>query len=1030
MKSPTLVSSLTAALLCHLSSSIALADSADAFLNLLNTAQSHKAGMGITANEGDNSDDSSQPADQTAQEYFISDLDPVIQLNCVGCHQSGGTASNSGARLIFSSSAESNHVALRDFVTDGQRDSDWVLSKITGGSGHGGGIVISSGSTDYQSFERYFALLSGDAFADSGSQSDFWDGLYAEPREVTLRRASLLLAAKVASDESIARAKDSDEALRGEIIKLMRGEGFHDFLTSGANDRLLTDGLEVKGQGAIEFGYFNANDPAGDRYPYFQSFYKGLPEGTPEGFTGSRAYLTGDEFKWDFQWALRQEPLELIAHVVMTNQSYKQILTADYTMVNLVTNIPYDSGLDFKVEYPRLDGYYNRKDLATFKPGRNKGYITHVSDSEFLRWPHAGILSTPAWLNRYPSTATNRNRARARWTYYHFLGIDIEKSAPRTTDPVALTDTNNPTMNNPSCTVCHERLDPVAGAYQMLGDAGHYFNWGATDALPNAYKSPHLYGGSHDDQLYQNGDTWYRDMRMPGFEGQVAPSDSDSLQWLANQIVQDPRFATATVKFWWPAVFGADALTAPEDPEGPDYDQRLNAYNAQALLVSELATKFINSDYRLKHLLADMVTSDWYRSEMPESLLENGARDLELASIGRGRPLTPRELDNKNIAVFGTTWEWEKTGNTSNSELRGTEVNVYDLSALHRRTSKEQGYNIFYGGIDSGTLIKRNRELTPLMINVSKQMAVDLACQAVAYDFSLPQTERKMFTRVERDTFPGDLASRYLNLEGRVPTGDSWLEQEAVSLEAAHPGGVLRIQISDLTSSPFESPDGSKAFARLAITEVTLRKDEEETLHFSGYELPEQSGFDSAIWVEIDNGERNTWGQVLDAKWAPEPGGWMSLEVDLPEGNYELEVKFATRLSENNLNEAVRAHLAMTAGAAGSGNEATQAIEQQIAKLYLQATNTQLSNEQLKELTMVLTGYANREFEREHQRYNDLNWNSGENRCGEVRLFSLGGKIRENPSLEHARYNDPRAMVRAWTMLTHHIMSSFGYLHD
>ena len=98
----------------------------------------------------------------------------------------------------------------------------------------------------------------------------------------------------------------------------------------------------------------------------------------------------------------------MIAHVVMTNQSYKQILTADYTMVNLVTNIPYDSGLDFKVEYPRLDGYYNRKDLATFKPGRNKGYITHVSDSEFLRWPHAGILSTPAWLNRYP---LNRNQS-------------------------------------------------------------------------------------------------------------------------------------------------------------------------------------------------------------------------------------------------------------------------------------------------------------------------------------------------------------------------------------------------------------------------------------------------------------------------------------------------------------------------------------------------------------------------------------------------------------------------------------------
>ena len=161
MKSPTLVSSLTAALLCHLSSSIALADSADVFLNLLNTAQSHKAGMGITANEGD-SDDSSQPADQTAQEYFISDLDPVIQLNCVGCHQSGGTASNRGARLIFSSSAESN---ARDFVTDGQRDG---LALITGGSW--GRIVISSGLL-------IIKALSATSSWSAESQSDFWDGL-------------------------------------------------------------------------------------------------------------------------------------------------------------------------------------------------------------------------------------------------------------------------------------------------------------------------------------------------------------------------------------------------------------------------------------------------------------------------------------------------------------------------------------------------------------------------------------------------------------------------------------------------------------------------------------------------------------------------------------------------------------------------------------------------------------------------------------------------------------------------------------
>ena len=156
----------------------------------------------------------------------------------------------------------------------------------------------------------------------------------------------------------------------------------------------------------------------------------------------------------------------------------------------------------------------------------------------------------------------------------------------------------------------------------------------------------------------------------------------------------------------------------------------------------------------------------------------------------------------------------------------------------------------------------------------------------------------------------------------------------------------------------------------------------------------------------------------------------MSLDVDLPEGTYELAVTFATRLSDNNLNEALRAHIAMTSEDASGRDASTQAIERQIARLYLRATNTRLSDAQVKQLATVLTDYANREFVREHERYNDLNWNSGENWCEDWGIFSIGGRIRENPSLEHARYNDPRAMVRAWTMLTHHIMSSFGYLHD
>ena len=126
--------------------------------------------------------------------------------------------------------------------------------------------------------------------------------------------------------------------------------------------------------------------------------------------------------------------------------------------------------------YRSNTSFPTNEDFRVFKPGVNRGAVLKddqykaesILDSgvkfhshgDFLDYPHSGILNEPAWLNRYPSTETNRNRASARWTFYHFLGVDIEKSAPRTTDPEALADPNNPTLSNPACTVCHERLDP------------------------------------------------------------------------------------------------------------------------------------------------------------------------------------------------------------------------------------------------------------------------------------------------------------------------------------------------------------------------------------------------------------------------------------------------------------------------------------------------------------------------------------------------------------------------------------------
>ena len=66
-------------------------------------------------------------------------------------------------------------------------------------------------------------------------------------------------------------------------------------------------------------------------------------------------------------------------------------------------------------------------------------------------------------------------------------------------DPVALADTNNPTMHNPACTVCHTGMDPVAGAFQDYGDEGFYKDqWGGMDSLHELYKN-----GEGADQIVE-----------------------------------------------------------------------------------------------------------------------------------------------------------------------------------------------------------------------------------------------------------------------------------------------------------------------------------------------------------------------------------------------------------------------------------------------------------------------------------------------------------------------------------------------
>jgi len=958
-----------------------------------------------------------QASSEEITQYYAESVDPGVQTHCVACHSPGGIAQQSGARIILGSKANDNHRAFEALMADEPMGADWILGKVVGEQSHGGGAVIAEGSTFFEALSDYLEALEGGDLSET-AVVDFWRGTGPENRDVTLRRASLLLAGEIAGYRAIQNAKTSDAVLRDEVLSLMKGTGFKDFLTTGANDRLLISGLE----NGIDF-----NISTGDRYPKLSELLASLPDERPEEFEDyhDQPFLTRGDADWMFRRAVGLEPLELIAHIVMTDKPYTEILTADYTMVNAFSDLAYRSDSGFSHEFSDESGFLDRRLFREFQPGQNTGHIPHDEDFEtddeqgvigfsaYQAWPHAGVLSTQAWLARYPSTDTNRNRARARWTYFHFLGVDIERSAPRTTDPVALADTDNPTLKNQACTVCHERLDPVAGSYQSFGDIGHYLDqWGGKDSLSDAYKCPECYGGEWGSTGYQEGDTWYRDMRDPGYEGAKAElsagGEADSLQWLGKQIVQDPRFASATVRFWWPAIFGAEPLSLPEDADGPDYDQRLLAFEAQEATVTELAQGFEQGGYDLKALLADMVMSPWYRnSTVTDPALIEG-RSVELRSVGRGRLLTPEELDRKNMAVFGRTWrQW------------GDGTNAHSMSRQTALRGEWAPYSAFYGGIDGAVVTKRNRDMTALMSNVAETMAIDLSCQVVVEDFDRIVKQRKVFRRVDKYTVPGDIVRETVSLEGKVSDWDRHVEH-VITQSAKLVGGATKIKINDMTRDTHESMDGQWTGAELLVREISLKQGGAKVLTIAGADFERADGFAAEQWRD-DEGAYHWRGNAEQKGWRMHSGAWVEVSVDLPAGEYTLAIELGTAMLENNKNDAMTAMVSARALQNQHKTESGKAVRQQIADILRRTTSRQPASQEVTAMMNLLKKSASDAKERTPW-YRDQG-----NRCETWYVWP-------DEQLEHdeywARYHDGEGMMRGWSTVLHAVMSSYGYLHD
>jgi len=561
----------------------------------------------------------------------------------------------------------------------------------------------------------------------------------------TLRKASLELTGKLPTERQVQfTAEHGQMGLEASLAEMMRDTRFYDRMIELYNDHFLTDKY---------LGRENAIELLDEEvWPNLRWFERKYPD------DDAKAQVTND--------SLAREPLELISHVIRRERPFTEILTANYTMANGYSQLSLIGLPDVPLGI-----------------GENPESFREVSVPGI---PHAGILTSAMFLNRFPTSDTNINRHRSRMTYWFFLDIDINAFGSRPVD--ASNDFGeNPTLNNPDCTVCHTTMDPVAGLYMNWNESGEYSGEG--DWFGPDYILP------------------------PGFNGEALPDGSrrNALQWFAQRLAQNPRFAQATLKMVFqgltgqkilditvpmapdmgdpiepvggtggapgtggiggapgmggtpgtggiggmggaPGMGGAGGMGGsvtmpppPPPPPLPEVDPEIdpdvhpsieNAYNVQQQILRTIQRRFIDSRHNFKVLIREIILSPYFRAKNATPLTSE--MEMELSTFGTSRLLTPEHLSRKIEATTGVHWR----------------------SRPDRTDYLLDQYRIFYGGIDSDLVTKRVTEPNGVMASLAQRMAYEVACSAVPYDFSKPANQRVLFPNIDPSTQLSDASDQ------------------------------------------------------------------------------------------------------------------------------------------------------------------------------------------------------------------------------------------------------------------------------
>jgi hypothetical protein len=407
----------------------------------------------------------------------------------------------------------------------------------------------------------------------------------------------------------------------------------------------------------------------------------------------------------EINFAMNEETLKLVEHVVGLDRPYTEIVTAKYVVANAtlatIYGLPYD-------------------------PTGPEWQETHYQDGR----PEAGVLTTTEPYRRYESNGSNFHRGRANLWATQLL---CESFADRDVEVEGGVDLSDPEVvahaveTNPTCIGCHEALDPLAVNFfgfrrfltGRLVDGAEMLGCDAIYGPDNGEEEHTLMGdGCYPLKAYTpaNELDWITyDLRPPGYYGKPV----DGLPDVAREMAADPRFASCAVR------------------QHVKYLGQIDLDEVAPPFAARLQEGFVADAYNVRELVYDIVTSDAFRA----------TRALDPNDPEPAVPLqVVRPEAYARIIQQLTGFVWRAAPDKSTCSVDDDCWGEVDLGR-----SDLDGFRAMAGGVDGLNVTVPSHTPTPTQMLVMSRFSAEAAAYVVERDFAAAPPYRNLLSLVPDD---------------------------------------------------------------------------------------------------------------------------------------------------------------------------------------------------------------------------------------------------------------------------------------